>query len=186
MKKIISIIIASSVILSVLVLSSCGKTEDGIPSGMKKASADTVSYSFFVPETWQCDVASGATTAYYSNSDTSSVSVMTFSMGNSDASVSDWWASFESDFKMMYEDFEVISKEETTLDGEKAEKVVFTGTLTHDENEKVTFKFMQVSAIKRKTLSAPEVYVITYTSSPEVYDEHTTDVQKMIDNFKFN
>ena len=184
MKKIISLI---ALFLAVSALfASCGQSEeDGVPAGMKIASADTASYRFFVPETWQCDVASGATTAYYSNSDTSSVSVMTFTLENSDASVSDWWSSFEGDFKMVYDDFEVISREAVTLDGMEAEKVVFVGTLNHD-GEAITFKFMQVASVRRKTLSAPEAYVFTYTSSPEVYDSHLTDVQTMLDAFRFN
>lgn len=185
MKKIMTALLAAAMIFSAFVLASCSENTDSTPKGMKLASGEAASYLFYVPETWQCDVASGATSAYYSNSDTSSVNVMTFSLGYSDASVSDWWSSFEADFKKVYEDFEVISREETTLDGEAAEKVVFKGSLTHDE-EKVEFKFMQISAIKRKMLSSPEVYVITYTSSPEIYDNHLSEVDKMIENFKFN
>ena len=185
MKRIISVVIAALLVFAALFLASCGKNTDGTPDGMKLASGDSASYLFYVPETWQCDVASGATSAYYSNRDTSSVNVMTFSMNYSDASAADWWSEFEEDFKKVYGDFEVISREATTLDGVEAEKVVFTGKLSHGEDE-VTFKFMQVAAIKRKTLSAPEVYVFTYTSSSEAYDEHLTDVQSMLDNFKFN
>ena len=95
------------------------------------------------------------------------------------------------DFKNVYKDFELISEEETVLDGAAATKFVFTGSLVHEnENggaeDKETFKFMQVAAVKSKTLSAPEVYVITYTSSPEVYDDHIEEVGKMIDEFRFN
>lgn len=184
MKKIVSII--AVIAIAAALLASCGQNgSDGAPAGMKIASADTASYLFYVPETWQSDVASGAATAYYSNSDTSSVSVMTFSLGSSDASVSDWWTSFEGDFKMIYDDFEIISREAVKLDGVDGEKIVFVGTLKHDE-EKITFKFMQVAAVRQKTLSAPEAYVFTYTSSPEVYDSHLTDVQSMLDAFRFN
>ena len=183
MKKVISLIAAIFMICAALV--SCGQSEDGIPSGMKVQSNPDAPYIFYVPETWQSDVSSGAATAYYSRTDTSSVSVMTFSLENSDASVADWWSSFEKDFETVYDDFEVISREATTLDGESAEKVVFVGTLKHGE-EAVTFKFMQVAAIRQKALSLPEVYVFTYTSSPEIYDSHLTDVQKMLDVFKFN
>jgi len=186
MKKVISFALAAIIFASCLALASCGKSEDGVPNGMKKASSDAASYIFYVPEVWQCDVASGATTAYYSNSDTSSVSVMTFSLENSDATADDWWEGFEDDFKKVYDDFSIESREDTKLDGEDAVKYVFSGSLSHGEEEKVEFKFMQIASVKRKPLSAPEVYVITYTSSPDVYEEHLSDVQKMIDNFKFN
>ena len=45
---------------------------------------------------------------------------------------------------------------------------------------------MQVAAVKTKKLSAPEVYVVTYTSSPEVYDSHIEEVNKMVEEFRFN
>ena len=187
MRKIITLILALTMIFSCAVLASCGnETEQEAPSGMKRASAEEASYIFYVPSTWQCDVASGATTAYYSNSDTSSVSVMTFALENSDADAADWWSGFEADFKNVYDDFEIESREDVKLDGVDGAKVVFTGALTHDGEDKVTFKFMQVAAVRKKTLSAPEVYVVTYTSSPEVYDNHLEEVQKMLDNFKCN
>jgi|GEM_PF-553473 len=203
MKRIMSLILVSLMLVSALFFASCGKGEDDVPNGMKKASGDAAQYVLYVPTTWKCDVASGATSATYSDSDTSNISVMTFSLENSDADVSDWWSGFEADFKKVYDDFEIVSREDTTLDGEKAEKVVFKGTLIHDLSDeeddavsegtpandnidKVEFQFMQVSAVKRKVLSAPEVYVITYTSSPDVFDSHLEDVQKCLDNFKFN
>ncbi|MBR6916857.1 MAG: hypothetical protein IKN38_01610, partial [Clostridia bacterium] len=140
---------------------------------------------FYVPDTWQCDVASGATTAYYSATDTSNVNVMAFTLENSDSDVSEWWSSYTEDFKKVYEDFEVISETESVLDGAAATKFVFTGALTHDGAKEV-YKFMQIAAVHRNTLSAPEVYVITYTSSPDSYDSHIDEVEKMIANFKFN
>ena len=77
------------------------------------------------------------------------------------------------------------------LDGAAATKFVFTGSLVHKDEkngteDKETFKFMQVAAMRTKTLSAPEVYVITYTSSPEVYDDHIEEVNKMVEEFRFN
>ncbi len=193
MKRIVSIILAAVILLSCAMLASCGsdKDEDGTPKGMKLISAESASYKFYVPTTWQADVASGATTAYYSLTDTSSVSVMVFTLENSDSDVSDWWKSFLSDFKNVYNDFELISEEEAVLDGAAAAKFVFTGSLVHKDEksgaeDKETFKFMQVAAVKTKKLSSPEVYVITYTSSPEVYDDHIEEVTKMVDEFRFN
>lgn len=186
MKKIFAILLASALVLPCILLSSCGKANDSeVPEEMKKASADTAQYVLYVPETWKCDVASGATSAYYSDSDRSSVNVMIFSLGNSDPDISDWWDDFEEDYKSVYKDFEIISREAVKLDGSDGEKIVFTGSLTH-KDQTVNYKFMQVAAIGKKFLSAPQVYVFTYTSSPEVYDSHLSDVQKMLDNFKFN
>ncbi|MBQ7714416.1 MAG: hypothetical protein IJT70_00940 [Clostridia bacterium] len=188
MKRIISFVLIVILAFSAVALSSCGKSEEGVPSGMKLASADTATYSFYVPESWKCDVASGATTAYYSNSDTSNVSVMTFSLPYTDSDVDDWWKSFSSDFNVVYKDFKVISEEPATLDGVVGMKYVFSGKLTHDnggEPVEEPLKFMQVVAIRSKAMSSPEAYVITYTSSDDVYDSHLDDVGRMIENFKF-
>ena len=192
MKRMVSVLLAALAVISCALLSSCGsESEDGVPKGMKIASAESASYKFYVPTSWQCDVASGATTAYYSITDTSSVSVMVFTLENSDSDASDWWKSFEADFKNVYTDFELISEEEAVLDGAPASRFVFSGALVHKdeksgEETKDVFKFMQVAAVKTKKLSAPEVYVVTYTSSPEVYDSHIEEVNKMVEEFRFN
>ncbi len=190
MKRIISFAVMFALIFTVAAAtSSCGEKDKSVPDGMQLASADTATYCFYVPENWKCDVASGATTAYYSNSDTSNVSVMTFSMPNTDSDVADWWKSFSTDFEAVYKDFTVISEEPATLDGVVGMKYVFSGKLTHDNGGagvEEALKFMQVVAIRSKSMSSPEAYVITYTSSEEVYDSHLDDVAKMIENFKFN
>ena len=193
MKRTVSLILAV-ILLSCALFTSCGseRDENGVLKGMKLISAESASYKFYVPTTWQADVASGATIAHYSMTDTSSISVMVFTLENSDSNVYDWWKSFLSDFNNVYEDFELISEDkEATLDGAPASKFVFKGALTHKDDEtgkeyKEVFKFMQVAAVKSKALSAPEVYVITYTSSPEVYDDHIEEVNKMVEEFKFN
>ena len=194
MKRTVSLILAAVILLSCALFTSCGsdRDEDGTPKGMKIASADSASYRFYVPTTWQADVASGATTAYYSMTDTSSVSVMVFTLENSDSDASDWWKSFLADFNNVYTDFELISEDdEAVVDGAPASRFVFQGSLIHKDEksgteQKETFKFMQVAAVKTKKLSAPEVYVITYTSSPEVYDDHIEEVNKMVEEFRFN
>ena len=186
MKRIISVLMALAVVISAAVLfSSCGN-EDGAPNGMKIASAAKAPYRFYVPDSWQCDVASGATTAYCSATDTSNVSVMTFTLEHSDSDVAEWWKSFKEDFNNTYEDFEVETEdgEDLKLDGKDAKKWVFSGALTHGD-QKDEYKFMQVAAVNTSALSMPEVYVITYTSSPEIFDSHLDQVKLMIDNFKF-
>ena len=132
MKRILSVVLSVLIIAScALLFASCGeKEDDDVPKGMKLASDENAAYKFFVPSTWQSDVKSGATTAYYSITDTSSVSVMVFSMEHSDDDVSTWWKSFLLDFNNVYEDFELVSEEEYELDGEAAERYVFLGTLS--------------------------------------------------------
>ena len=192
MKRITALITAILTVAACVFLGACAKDSgDGTPRGMKLASADSAPYKFYVPEMWQSDVASGASIAHYSSSDTSSVSVMVFSLEHSADGAAEWWASFEEDFKLVYRNFTVVSKEDAELDGNPAMKVVYTGELEHKDPRTGnttfdTFKFMQIVSVKTKALSLPEAYVITYTSNPEMFDKHTSDLDKIIENFKFN
>ncbi len=179
-KRIIAFLAA--IIMATFCLVSCNKGgETTAPEGMKEASGDSVDYNFYIPSNWISDVANGATTAYYSETDRSNVSVMTFTVNYSDDTLSDWWTSFEEDFKTVYTDFEVVSSENIVLDGVAALKTVFKGTL-----DGYGYQFMQVAAVKGVALSKPQVYVFTYTSVPEAYETHIEDVQSMIDAFDFH
>lgn len=178
MKKTISLILA---IICMLALASCGAKETNVPDGMKVASGEVVDYNLYVPENWICDVASGATTAYYSDNDASNVSVMTYTFRNTDDTVGAWHENFMDDFGTVYSDIEVITDgEDTVLGGAAAKKYVFKGTL-----EGTTYQFMQVATSRKAALSAPQVYIFTYTSLPDLYENHTEDIQSMLDNFEF-
>ena len=195
MKKFLSVFLAAVMLaLCAMMLASCSKGgEEGTPDGMEIASSEEADYYFYVPKgsAWVSDVKSGATTAYYSNTDTSNVSVMAFTLANTDYTVEDWWNSFENDFKNTYDDFEVVSSETAILDGVSALKTIFTGKMNvgvGSDGEAIVreYKFMQVSAIRKGTLSAPKAYVFTYTSlNDETFDSHLEDVETMVENFKF-
>ena len=179
-KRIIALVMVS--VMVALCLASCGDGgNSSVPEGMKEASGDSVDYNFYVPSGWICDTANGATSAYYSETDRSNVSVMSFSTKYSDDTLADWWKNYEADFKSVYTDFKEISKENIIVDGVAALKTVFQGTL-----EGYTYQFMQVAAVKDVFLSKPQIYIFTYTSVPEAYESHLEDVQSMIDAFDFH
>ncbi|MBR0303499.1 MAG: hypothetical protein IJQ80_06585 [Clostridia bacterium] len=176
MKKIVSLILISVLVLSCAALSSCG-SNSSVPKGMKAASPDDAPFVFYVPEAWKSDVSSGTSSAYYSDADTSAVGVMTFSR-DGDQDIKSWWDGYLEDFTTVYSDFELESCEEAALGDREALKFVFKGT-----QGGTNYKFMQVIA----TGGAHDdtFVVLTYVSSPDVFDKHTDDVQKMIDNFRF-
>lgn len=181
-KKTVAVLTALLMLASaMLVFSSCNKEGADVPAGMKEASGDSVDYDLYIPSTWTSDVENGATTAYYSETDRSNISVMTFSANYTDDTLANWWSSFEADFKTVYSDFEIVSSESTVLDGVAALKTVFKGTL-----EDYEYQFMQVAAVKGAALSKPQIYVFTYTSVPEAYDSHLEDVQSVLDAFNFH
>lgn len=180
-KRAIALLVAVCAVTSALMLVGCSKNSDSeAPSGTVNIASDNASYSFYVPTTWK--YTKGDTpSAYYSNNDASNVSLMTFSVTHSDYTVDEWWESFTADFESVYEGYELISSEETIFGGSAAVKKIFKGTLGDTE-----YKFEQVSAMKTETLSAPQVFVFTYTSVPDYFDLHTADVDNIIANFKFN
>lgn len=181
-KKIFSAVVVLSLIFSALLLSACSIAGDeNAPDGMINIASEDAYYSFYVPTSWKYTEGDNVPSAYYANNDASNVSLMSFSVEYTDYTVDDWWNGFTEDFEEVYSDFELISSEETVLGGVAAVKKVFKGTLAGTE-----YQFLQVSAMKKEALSAPQIVVFTYTSIPESFESHNEDVSKMIDNFKFN
>lgn len=183
LKRTALLLAAVITVLLLLALASCSKDTENtdVPDGMVNIASDDSYYSFYVPTTWKYTEGQNTPSAYYANNDASNVSLMSFSVEHSDYTVGDWWESFVADFESVYEGFEIISDEETVLDGVAAVKKVFKGTLSGTE-----YQFMQVAAMKKESLSAPQVVVFTYTSVPSTFDSHNDDVAKMLENFKFN
>lgn len=186
MKKTISILVAfAAVLLCAASLVSCGKSDSSVPSGMKIASPDNVAYQLFVPTVWKSDPASGVSSAYYSNTDTSSVSVMTFPADDKDIDVTEWWNGYKEDFSTVYEDFKVEETAEAALGGLTGAKFVCTGKLKISEDLTESYKFMQIAAVRTKPEGDGEICVLTYMSSPDAYDSHLSDVEKIVGNFRF-
>ena len=65
--------------------------------------------------------------------------------------------------------------ENVTLDGVAASKIEYTATLAGDQ-----YKFMNIICVV-----GAELYIFTYTSTVDLYDSHTEDVQSILDNFAF-
>lgn len=173
---------------------SCGKPEDQWqPAGMKLASSDKVDYKLWVPEEWTVDMSTGITAAYVSSSDRSNVTLTAFSLteGDNYMSISEYWSKYKEELEKTFPDIEVIDTGEEgesdaleeendfgvtmLIDGVAAKKYVYTATVTGS-----SYKFMQVIFIHEGY-----VYLLTYTALPNVYDSHTEEVGKIIENFRF-
>jgi len=189
-----------------LILSACSDPNAGwVPAGMKLASTEAVDYTMYVPESWTVDVSTGIVSAYVSVSDRSNVTMTAFNLGSDDLYISldEYWERYQGDLiatfpDICYTEAEVISPAETTADGETipaetaapehpgypistvmdntaANKYYYTATVTG-----VTYKFMQLVSIR-----AGIAYVMTYTSTPDMFDEHIEEIDKIIEYFKF-
>lgn len=167
-------ILTALLLAMTVLLPSCGKDgEFDIPNGMIAAfDPEVTDYYLFVPDEWTVDLTTAASGAYYSNSDPSGVSMMVWEMENVDSTLDDWWTTNETDLTMVFDNYTLESKENTTINGNYAQKYVYTADL--GENH---YKIMQIGVLKNT-----KVYMFTYTSLAELYDSHLEDVAMITEN----
>lgn len=163
--------------ISVVAFTSCSAGQANAPSGMKRLSNEYADYNMFVPEAWVIvsDDNTGYSSAYYSESDRSNVTVTSFDENVGYASLDDFWADYEEEFQSTFSDMEYVSNEKTTLSGYEAKAVEYTATVTNAQ-----YKYMQLVCIR-----GGYVYLITYTAAVENYDDHIDTVWAMINEFTF-
>ncbi len=168
--KLILILILAGLTLS---MASCNKSTDefAAPAGFITASADSADFYFYVPDDWTIDYSTAAAGAYFSAADPSSVSVMAWELEYSDTTVDEWWELNRSEIESVFQNYNLESSENTTMNDLYAKKYVYTATLGNFD-----YKIMQAACVKNST-----VYLFTYTSLPENFDEHIEEVNQMLD-----
>ena len=165
----------SLLLLAVMAMSfalACSQ-DQYLPRNMKAAYSEADSFRFYIPEKWVLDEGQDSVGAYYSNKDPSSVSVLAWELEHTDDTVDTWWETNEQDLKMVFSDFELVSQENTTVDGKYARKYTYTATLGETK-----FKFLQVAFV-----SSAVVYLLTYTSKESTFDSHLDDVNMMLEHW---
>ena len=169
MKKLILIMLVIAMSLSLL---SCANGE-AAPEGMVDVAPDNEKYNFYVPQNWRTN-SGDIVGAYYSLSDRSNVSVMAY--GGEHESSEAYWNDFKLRAGNTFEKFEVITENEAkVIDDRNAMRYVYKMKLDGKE-----YQCMQTV-----TAFSNIFYVITYTSTPENYESHLEDVEKMLSNFDF-
>ena len=73
MKKSLSLLLTA--IITVSILTSCANKDTNVPEGFKEISDDAIGYDLYVPEDWISDISTGITSAYFSNTDPSNISM---------------------------------------------------------------------------------------------------------------
>ena len=171
--KTLCIILVS--VLAILSLSACNG-DPTAPNGYVTASGKAAGYHFYVPKEWTVDLSTGATNAYYSAADPSSVSVMVWELPASDTTLEDWWTMNLEDIQMVFKDVEVISETDTTLNGAYARTYVYNASLGEYQ-----YTIQQTAAIH-----GYEIYLITYTSLADNFAAHEEEVAAMLSYFTFD
>ena len=179
-KRTLAVLLAFVFALSLV---SCAKTDPDVPAGCVEISADGIGYHFYMIDTWMAAEQSGMTSAMVSEFDTSNVSMMGFDAGDA-LSVDDYWSQFSEEFKAVFGEITYAEEgTDTTLGSKSAKKYIYTAKIADKE-----YKFMQIVCLTNNAqmfTSQPEVYVFTYTATPEKYDEHIEDVIFMADHIVF-
>lgn len=175
MKKLICVLLSACLLLAVLV--SCGKTGDvDVPYGMQLASDPTVvDYYLFVPSDWTVELATGATSAYYSTDDPSSITVSAYGLSKDVSDAQSYWAFFEKQFGDIFGAPEAVEESNLLLDGKEAMQYVFTAKLGETE-----YKFRQIVCTRNGM-----AYILTYASTAANFDRHADEVQETVAQFKF-
>ena len=116
--------------------------------------------------------------AYVSESDSSNVSLQMYMVSEKeiDKTVEEYFAECEARYKEIFESYTLLEEEcgEIEMAGKKARKYVY-----EIKNGGVTYKQMQAIVVKGGVF-----YTLTYTATPEKFEDHLADVKMMIAAFK--
>lgn len=165
-----------------MLLSGCAAKPEAsdIPKGMKIFSNEYVDYTAYIPEAWIVNEPTATPYAYVGSQDASSINIVAQSLSNEqiEAGLEAYWEEYAESFKQNMPDFESVSEvtEGFLLDKTAASQYIYTGTVSG-----VKYQFQQTVC-----MHGGYVYIITYTSTPELFNEHIEDVEQVINTFKFN
>ena len=176
MKKIRKTLALAVTLALTLVFASCTARIDGAPDGMKLISTEDVEYNLYVPQEWVEDVSTGVVTAYVSESDRSNINMAAFDLDDPNMTAAAFWEKYEGDLLATFPDAVFGETANTVVDGSvAAEQHTFTATVTGYE-----YEFMETVFVRGGT-----AYILTYTSTPDVFESHLDDVQSIVNSLKF-
>lgn len=192
----------TALLISALMLGGCAKQDPNAPEGYQTASNDKVSYTLFVPEDWAVDTDENSlvVSARVSNEESANITMMQYDNNNYPAETTEdgkevspvvrYWADNKDDLAKLFDNdaegkstFKLETDGKTTLMGKTAKGAnvpayayVYTGTVGG-----VELKYMQVIACHNDAF-----YFLTFTASPERYDEFADDVEELLTYIVFD
>ena len=150
------------------------KVDKNTPAGMKIASFDNAEYMFYVPKTWVCNSADKLSYAYYPESGSPNVSVVSYAPEN-EMTAKEYFEACEEIYKTDISGYERISESNITLSGKDAVSYEYKAVYGSAE-----YKIRQTVAVYGSL-----IYSVTYTALADSYDAHIADVDAMIAAFSF-
>ena len=177
---------ALALLLTLPLVSGCGKQDPNAPSGFQTASNDKMEYSLFVPNSWIVDTDDNsmmisARASEYISTNISMIAyaneeyeVKTDEKGKEISPVPEYWNDYKEDLVKI---FDTDEEGKTTFVGDESTKkpatgytYVYSGTLGG-----VTLQYMQVIIYQKNTF-----YLFTYTSIPDQYEKYMEDVEDIL------
>jgi len=176
-------------LLLCLTFASCtaSVTESGIaiPSGMQAIAGEAGDYDLIVPSDWLVETTVGMTSAYAEDAARSNLTVCANELSADIASAEEYWEMFAEEFAATFADFAMVDPEPSDV----VVGAAYEDTTRHTDGLKyrytatvsgVQYQWMQVLCIRGATL-----YIITYTSTVEAYENNLEDVNSILANLYF-
>ncbi len=150
------------------------------PAGMKIASDNLVPYRFFIPDAWTVNQTDAGTSAYFSESDRSNVSVTAYVPDAEVVKLDDYYEQCMKEYADSLAGFTKISclTTDQTMGGRVAQVWEFTAKVGGE-----TYHYRQ-TVITYNSLFYSAFYTLTYTATEEHYAEHLSDVDAMVAAFQ--
>ena len=162
-----------------LLMISC-KKEITAPEGYKLASnLEHVDYMMFVPSDWEIKDSGTMTSAYVSENDKTSVSVIQRNkLQNEEASIQWWYDNYYiSELKKSIDESKIVEKktEDFELDGVQAKKFYLDVEMGGE-----VYSYIVVGAYTNASY-----YCITYTSKGGLFDKNLEAFNGILNEFRF-
>lgn len=154
-----------------VIFASCAKEQAS--EGMKILSDPSCDFAFEVPSDWEISYTSGMLAAY-DKSDKTNVSAFSFGL-QEEMGADDFWNDYKVKFEETFGTMNVNAMEETKLSGIIARHVFYTVDMGED-----SFNCQTVVCV-----GLGRVYMVTFTATPDAYDAHTEEFEKILSSYKF-
>ena len=152
------------------------KTE-GAPEGMKEITDPAIhDFRLFIPVSWVTDLQNGTVSAYVSDDDRTSISLVRNYPTNAN-SLPEYFANLDKDYKDKLTDYTLLTTEITEEDKRKAttdelDSLRYEFTATYNG---VSYHFFQELFVR-----GSYVYTFTYTATSELYESHLAEADAML------
>ena len=154
-------------------------TDKNTPDGFQLASNDEVEYRMYVPTSWQCDAASGASEALTADR-AAHVSLTSYAPDFS-TDIKNYFTVCEESYKTSLPGYTLLERDVTapTSDGKVAGRTAYSYIYTVTVGGE-TLKIMQTLFIYNEMM-----YSFTYTAKAEQFETYRADLVSMLSAFTF-